>query len=172
MSERSPAQIEASQRNGALSNGPKTEEGKAISSRNSTTHGLLANSIVIEGESHEAFQDLLDSMIIEWNPFNFDEYALVEAMAVARWRQMRAWSLTTAGHNHTLQLQEENAPEVAALDMPTRAWLALCQTHQNGFSTAELNRHETRYGRDYLRYRRELIAAQHRRKKETEKKQI
>jgi hypothetical protein len=57
MSERSPAQIEASQRNGALSHGPKTEEGEAISSRNSTTHGLLANSIVTAGESHQGFQD-------------------------------------------------------------------------------------------------------------------
>lgn len=132
MSERSPAQIEASKRNGALSQGSVTEEGKAISSRNNTRHGMLATSIVIEGESHEEFQKLVDSMLIEWKPANFDECALLEAMAVARWRQMRAWSLATAGHNHAIHGQAEEAPEVAGLDMPTRAWLALCSTDQNG----------------------------------------
>ena len=72
---------------------------------------------------------------------------------------MRAWSLTTAGHNYAINGQEETNPEIACLDMPTRAWHALCQ--QNA---TELNRHETRYGREYLRYRKELVAAQDKRK--------
>ena len=164
MSERSPAQIAASQRNGALSSGPVTPEGKAVSSRNNTRHGMLATSIIIEGESHEEFQKLLDSMLIEWKPFNFDECALLEGMAVARWRQMRAWSLTTAGHNHAIHGQELESPEIAGLDMATRAWLALCRNDSNGYSMNVVNRNETRYGRDYLRYRKELIASQAKRK--------
>ena len=164
MSERTPAQIEASRLNGAKSQGPTTEEGKATSSQNGVKHGLLATSVVIKGESHEKFQELLDSLVIEWLPFNFDEYALIEGMAVARWRQMRAWSLTTAGHNYAIHGQEETNPDIASMDMPTRAWHALCQ--QNA---TELNRHETRYGREYLRYRKELVTAQDKRKKGEQK---
>ena len=42
----SEKRIAASQRNGALSRGPKTTAGKAISSRNALRHGLLAKVIV------------------------------------------------------------------------------------------------------------------------------
>ena len=53
--------------------------------------------------------------------------------------------------------------------MPARAWLALCQMHPNGSSTAELKHRETRYGREDLRYRKELIGARQRKKKGSEK---
>jgi hypothetical protein len=39
---RTPAQIEASRRNGARSKGPVTAEGKARASRNALKHGLTA----------------------------------------------------------------------------------------------------------------------------------
>ena len=52
---RSPAQIEASRRNGARSRGPVTEEGKARASRNALTHGLTAmEHLVLEGEAPRA----------------------------------------------------------------------------------------------------------------------
>ena len=53
--ERSDAQKEASRINGAKSKGPKTEEGKAISAQNARTHGLSAHSVIIDGESEEAW---------------------------------------------------------------------------------------------------------------------
>ena len=49
---RSPAQIEASRRNGARSRGPVSEEGRARASRNALTHGLTAmEHLVLEGEA-------------------------------------------------------------------------------------------------------------------------
>ena len=42
---RTPAQQEASRLNGSRSRGPKTPEGKARSSRNAVTHGMLARKI-------------------------------------------------------------------------------------------------------------------------------
>ena len=48
---RSPAQIEASRRNGARSKGPVTAEGKARASRNALKHGLSAmEPLVLEDE--------------------------------------------------------------------------------------------------------------------------
>src|SRR4051795_11116675 len=48
---RSPAQIEASRRNGARSKGPVTPEGKERASRNALKHGLTATyHLVLEDE--------------------------------------------------------------------------------------------------------------------------
>ena len=52
-------QIAANRANGARSRGPKTPEGKARAARNSTRHGLLARSILREGESRDRFDHLL-----------------------------------------------------------------------------------------------------------------
>ena len=54
---RTPAQIEASRRNGARSRGPVTEEGKFRASRNALTHGLTAmEHLVLEDEAPGAWR--------------------------------------------------------------------------------------------------------------------
>jgi len=52
---RSRAQTDAARRNGAKSNGPKTPEGKAISSANSLRHGMTAKAILLTNENPEAY---------------------------------------------------------------------------------------------------------------------
>ena len=44
------AKIEANQANAQLSTGPRTEQGKAISSFNSLRHGLTAMTVLLPGE--------------------------------------------------------------------------------------------------------------------------
>jgi plasmid maintenance system antidote protein VapI len=51
-------QLEANRRNAQLSTGPKSEEGKAISSMNALKSGLDAESQFVIGESREAFAKL------------------------------------------------------------------------------------------------------------------
>ena len=53
----SQKQAEANRRNGLKSTGPKTPEGKAIVSKNATTHGLRTQHTVIDGESHTEFNE-------------------------------------------------------------------------------------------------------------------
>jgi hypothetical protein len=88
----------ASAANSAQSTGPVTPEGKACaltarSSRNATRHGLLADSMVLHGESDDRFRALLSRLEAELQPEPGIESDQTEIMAVAHWRRMRLWSL-------------------------------------------------------------------------------
>lgn len=52
----------------ARSTGPRTPEGKAVSSRNALKHGLTARQIVIKGESQAEFDALLERLTLDANP--------------------------------------------------------------------------------------------------------
>ncbi len=92
----SEKQSAASRANGAKSRGPTTPAGKQKSSRNSLRHGMLARTIVLDGESRDRFNQLHNALTSELNPANTIETQLVREMAIAHWRQMRSWNLGTA----------------------------------------------------------------------------
>ncbi|MBI4908564.1 MAG: hypothetical protein HY820_33400 [Acidobacteria bacterium] len=92
----SQRRIESSRANGRLSRGPITEDGKQRSSHNGIRHGMLASSVVLEGESIDRFTALIEALEAEYEPATPTEYTLVETMAVARWMQMRAWGFAKA----------------------------------------------------------------------------
>jgi hypothetical protein len=82
--------------NGAKSHGPATPEGRARSSQNALRHGLAVRaaalptvSVVLDDESPDDFQRLLDSYLDEFAPASSVEVELVETMAAARWRLRR-----------------------------------------------------------------------------------
>jgi hypothetical protein len=104
---RTERQIEASRVNGAKSRGPVTAEGKWNSSRNSTRHGMLAESVVLEGESQERFLELLAEIDGELQPETPVEHALVQKMAVAQWRQFRLWTLEKTAIDHLIRKQAQ-----------------------------------------------------------------
>ena len=75
---RSPAQIEASRRNGARSRGPVTEEGKARASRNALKHGLAAlHHFVLEDEAPAELEELTARLLAELAPESEIEARLV-----------------------------------------------------------------------------------------------
>ena len=53
-----PAQLLANQANAALSSGPRTDAGKAASSRNATTHGFSTGVFQIDTADEPYFQQL------------------------------------------------------------------------------------------------------------------
>src|SRR5258705_13929380 len=76
--------------NGAKSQGPKTAEGRAKSSRNAVKHGLFSrNPLVLECENDDDFQQLHDSQMEIHQPATPAEKDLVDQMVAARWRILR-----------------------------------------------------------------------------------
>ena len=101
--------MEASRRNGKLSRGPITEEGKARSARNNTKHGLAGSEIiVIEGESEEKWESLRDACIVQFRPANDLELEIVEEIAAARWRIRRSRAIETAMINKEIEAQRRD----------------------------------------------------------------
>ena len=98
--------------NGAKSNGPITEEGKAISARNSLRHGLRAKAVVLPEESQEEFDELREDYIERFQPADCVESDLVDTMAVARWRLLRIASIEsgilTSGIDLAIKFEEDN----------------------------------------------------------------
>jgi len=80
----SEKRINASQANGRKSQGPITPEGKQIVARNAESHGLLAQSIVMEGEDKDRFHAMLARIVSEHLPQTDSELELVQTMAVAK----------------------------------------------------------------------------------------
>ena len=58
----SKRQLEANRRNALRSSGPRTAAGKAVARDNALKHGFLSRHLIIEGESAEDFQQLLDEL--------------------------------------------------------------------------------------------------------------
>jgi hypothetical protein len=151
-------QRNASRVNGALSQGPATEEGKRRSSLNSWKHGLRSdatNSVVLANETGEGFDKLLEALTAEFKPANSSEELLVEDMASARWRLWRVWMIEKEKLNETVDARmEEHEPQRTA-----NAYWELA----GGPQMTLLNRYETKLVRDYHRAMDKLLKLQDRR---------
>jgi hypothetical protein len=79
--------------NAQKSSGPKTEQGKAVSSQNSFKHGLYSKAIVIPGEDPAKFEALRADLAAEHRPVGLTEEMLVDELAQHYWRMKRFRSL-------------------------------------------------------------------------------
>jgi len=147
----SDKQREAVRRNGLKSRGPVTERGKAASSRNSLRHGLLANTVVLDCESPDRFLSLVSALRREFQPESEVERALVETMAVCRWRQMRLWGMEKAGLAFEIRKQTESPDQNPAIDPATQAALAFQSLCHDSRAYEVMNRYESRFDRQYDR---------------------
>jgi hypothetical protein len=93
---------ETARRNGALSHGPVTPEGKAKSSRNATKHGIYSKIIVTTAEDEEIFAETLDEYRTEYEPVGPVERDLVDDIVGARWRLLRLQIWETAALDHEM----------------------------------------------------------------------
>src|SRR4051794_10089299 len=88
---RTPAQVEAARRNGALSRGPATPDGKARSAQNALKHGLRSAEFgLLPDEDADAWEAHLAAVRATYRPEDPVEVHLVEGIAVAQWRELWA----------------------------------------------------------------------------------
>ncbi len=80
----------ANRRNSKLSTGPKTPEGKAICSLNSLRDGLYATTLLLPTEDKDKFNNIIAKYEVLYQPDSTYEEELVELLAGAKWRMMRA----------------------------------------------------------------------------------
>jgi hypothetical protein len=92
----SDAQLTANRANAMLSTGPKTDEGRAISSQNRTTHGLARHNgpfVLLSTEDPNGFEALKASLVREHHPCTETETILINGMAEFHWLANRAQTL-------------------------------------------------------------------------------
>jgi hypothetical protein len=73
--------------------GPRTPEGKAISSLNNLKHGLTGSFRILGNESQKEFDLLLTTMLESHQPETAIEFVLIEKMAAHIWLSRRAQRL-------------------------------------------------------------------------------
>jgi hypothetical protein len=143
------SQLIANQQNALLSTGPRTEAGKATSSRNNLTLGLYTKSDYVKPEERDLYTNFCDTMRAELNPASLLEETLVSEITAASWRlrhcdaadagltdfddatdklrrsveraRSRAGSALHRGINQLRRLQSAHAPAAASFGFPELA---------------------------------------------------
>ncbi len=77
---------EISRRNGQLSDGPTSAEGKRIVSRNALKHGFASETIAVKSEEHAAYTQKLQSWVAQLTPNGLIELMLVERICRNSWK--------------------------------------------------------------------------------------
>jgi hypothetical protein len=105
----------ASRSNGAKSQGPITESGKATSAQNARTHGLTAGAIVLAHESQTDYDALHSSYSDRFQPADEAERDLIREAVNARWRLRRIESMEAALFQKAIdeQLELVGDPDLA-----------------------------------------------------------
>src|SRR6266545_4845573 len=85
----SPAQVTANRANSQLSTGPRSVEGKAVSSSNSFKLGITAQSMIIPGEDPAELDQLTADYEQRFQPVGPIEIALLQTIVRAQWMQFR-----------------------------------------------------------------------------------
>jgi len=140
----SDRRIAASQANGKLSTGPKTGQGRqkcAEAAAAQIKHGMLAQTVILNGESKSEFTAILRGFIAHYNPISAPEYAVIYKMVVAYWRQLRTWSFQQTDFHLEMARQEPDLP------LPLQA--ALAARALNGKTPSD--GYESAYDRQFTR---------------------
>jgi hypothetical protein len=92
----SKAKIESNRRNAKKSTGPRTPQGKLVSSRNALRHGLLSTQALLPDEDLELFATLTREMIAKVEPRDaLDECRMQDAI-MSVWRRLRVQRMESA----------------------------------------------------------------------------
>jgi hypothetical protein len=118
-------QIRANRANALKSTGPRTPEGKRISSKNRSLRGLVAGPPILKGRALCRYTDLAAAFMLEFLPRNSAETALVHTLTVARWNLQRLWANQTAFFQRELDRARKDHPSESPAALAAIAFEAL-----------------------------------------------
>ncbi len=102
----SEKQLKANRENAKKSTGPKSSEGKIVSSQNGRVHGLYTDKLILDSshlkEDRVEFELLLESLRYELDPQTLSQDYLVQKIAICYWRSRRVIAAETAHINSQL----------------------------------------------------------------------
>ncbi len=129
-------QIKANRRNSKRSTGPKTPEGKTICGLNSLRDGLYATTLILPSENKEQFDHIQAKYEALYQPQDAYQEKLVDLLAGAEWKMMRAGRLAAAIYEQyageppdTLSSPYDRATRIEARH--ERAWCKLSKELQS-----------------------------------------
>ena len=92
----SEAKLAANLANAQLSTGPRTTEGKAMSSMNAVKTGLTGRTVLLPSDDADAYRQHLAAYENEFKPVGLRECELVQSLADIQWRLQRIPGLEMA----------------------------------------------------------------------------
>jgi hypothetical protein len=153
----SKRRIEANRANAKKSTGPKTAEGKAISSRNAVSHGLCATSFVIDNEKLDDYKRFRDEYIARYAPRDVVEVDLVDRMVHSSWNLRRTWTMQNELLNlEMFRMRGSLDKEFAEIPEHTRTVFAFEKVAEKP-TLSLLNRYEARQSGEYQRALKTLL---------------
>jgi hypothetical protein len=150
---------ESNAQNARLSTGPRTQEGKAVVSRNALKHGgysTQSEATPYLGEDPAVFEDLHAGFVQILNPVGVLEQELVGKMASAWWRMLRAGRAEREGFEYVIQKHGTSS-------MPTLSAFCWQLALADGHNTERLLRFEAQMEKGFFRLLHELERLQARR---------
>jgi hypothetical protein len=101
--------------NSRRSGGPRTDEGKKITSSNSLKTGAYSNTLILPGEDESQFRQIEDQFVRDFHPEDMAEIAMVRDLAVLAWKKIRLENLelrfTLARLNESLSYSDKYGTE-------------------------------------------------------------
>lgn len=114
----SEKQLLANRQNALRSTGPRTAEGRAVSSRNAVRHGLRAENTVIAGEDPDEFNQFRQLLLDDLAPEGLMELLLADRIVAGFWKLRRAGQMETGFFEQVEVQQEDRALAAGKADIP------------------------------------------------------
>ena len=142
--------------------GPTTPEGKAISAKNSTKHGLYARHSALNTEDQAEYQAFLAEYMDDWKPVGATERDLVLHLADCVFRAQRYRAMEISSIDYQTGILTDQINKIERADAP----LAQTLTYEVKRPHIDfIGRHEARLERMAREARNQLIRLQDRRLK-------
>jgi hypothetical protein len=139
-------QIQANRANARKSTGPKSKEGKKISSRNAVTHGLYTDDLIVNSpslkENQAEYEAIFTALTEELQPEGVLQEFLVRKIANCVWRSGRVLRAETAQIRRQLHFMTDLMPRDIAIGV---------DSIPKGDAASHILRYELRVDRQFSR---------------------